>query len=96
MHQFIVFANPPQAHIGDLKLHLYNSHLESTAEFASERVAQLKLAFGKVKDSPAEVTTIFAGDLNLRDKEVREDLVLSCPVALWFISLLSRIVCAIP
>ncbi|XP_050714814.1 tyrosyl-DNA phosphodiesterase 2-like [Eriocheir sinensis] len=61
-----------EAHIGDLKLHLYNSHLESTAEFASQRVAQLKLAFGKVKDSPAEVTTIFAGDLNLRDKEVVE------------------------
>lgn len=62
----------PQAHIGDLKLHLLNAHLESTGEFASQRVEQLKLGFGKMKGSPADVTTIFAGDLNLRDKEVRK------------------------
>lgn len=65
---------PPQAHIGDLKLNLLNTHLESTGEFARERVEQLKLSFAKMKESPPEVTTIFAGDLNLRDKEVRKNV----------------------
>ena len=61
-----------QAHIGDLKLHLLNSHLESTAEFARERVEQLKLGFAKMKGATPGVTTLFGGDLNMRDKEVRE------------------------
>ncbi|KAG0714100.1 Tyrosyl-DNA phosphodiesterase 2 [Chionoecetes opilio] len=59
-----------QAHIGDLKLHLLNSHLESTGEFAKQRVEQLRTGFTKMKDGPAGVTTLFGGDLNLRDKEV--------------------------
>lgn len=65
---------PLQAHIGDMKLQLLNSHLESTAEFSKERVEQLKLAFTKMKGAPSEVTTLFGGDLNLRDKEVRKVL----------------------
>lgn len=59
-----------EAHIGDLKLHLLNSHLESTGDFTRERVEQLKIAFAKMKSGPAATTTIFGGDLNLRDKEV--------------------------
>lgn len=52
-----------------MKLNLLNSHLESTAEFSKERTEQLKIGFGKMKSAP-DMTTIFGGDLNLRDKEV--------------------------
>ncbi|GBO35294.1 Tyrosyl-DNA phosphodiesterase 2, partial [Araneus ventricosus] len=49
---------------------LFNSHLESTVEGADERKVQLKQMFKEVLACPADTTAIFAGDLNLRDKEV--------------------------
>lgn len=59
-----------QAHIGPLKLSLFNSHLESTAEFAAERVRQFQRCLKEVESVPGNITVIFGGDLNLRDKEV--------------------------
>ncbi|KAK4289355.1 hypothetical protein Pmani_037668 [Petrolisthes manimaculis] len=59
-----------QAHIGDLKLHLMNTHLESTAEFSKQRREQLKIGFNRITSTPSGVSGIFAGDLNLRDKEL--------------------------
>uniref|UniRef100_A0A0P4W6W8 Tyrosyl-DNA phosphodiesterase 2 n=1 Tax=Scylla olivacea TaxID=85551 RepID=A0A0P4W6W8_SCYOL len=72
-----------EAHIGELKLQLLNSHLESTAEFTRERVEQLKLAFTKMKGAPPGVTTLFGGDLNLRDKEVVQAGLPQGVVDLW-------------
>ncbi|CAL1263402.1 unnamed protein product [Larinioides sclopetarius] len=51
---------------------LFNSHLESTIEGADERKVQLKQIFKEVLACPADTTAIFAGDLNLRDKELNE------------------------
>ncbi|KAK3087966.1 hypothetical protein FSP39_012910 [Pinctada imbricata] len=51
-------------------LTLMTSHLESTAEYGTERKAQLKMAFDKMVNEPEDRTVIFGGDLNLRDKEL--------------------------
>lgn len=59
-----------KAHIGELKLQLINTHLESTAEHSSERIRQLKTVFENIAQIPENQTVIFAGDLNLRDKEL--------------------------
>ena len=59
-----------QAHIGPLKLQLVNTHLESTADHATERIKQLKDSFKTVQDFPEDYTVLLAGDMNLRDKEV--------------------------
>ncbi|XP_042210742.1 tyrosyl-DNA phosphodiesterase 2-like [Homarus americanus] len=59
-----------EAHIGDVKLRLLNTHLESTANFTKERVAQLKTGIENIKESPSNMITIYGGDLNIRDKEV--------------------------
>jgi endonuclease/exonuclease/phosphatase (EEP) superfamily protein YafD len=59
-----------KAFIGRAKLALINSHLESTAEFAKQRTAQLKIAFEISSTFDKEYNVIFGGDLNLRDKEV--------------------------
>lgn len=59
-----------QAHIGKVKLNLLNTHLESTAEFTEQRREQMKICFGKMMSASSEMTTIFGGDLNARDKEV--------------------------
>jgi tyrosyl-DNA phosphodiesterase 2 len=50
-----------------------NTHLESTSEHASERIKQLKDSFKTVQDFPEDYTVLLAGDMNLRDKEVRND-----------------------
>ncbi|CAG0881755.1 unnamed protein product [Darwinula stevensoni] len=47
---------------------LMNTHLESTKDFADERMEQLRIAFREMKKSSSPV--ILAGDLNLRDKEI--------------------------
>lgn len=60
-----------QAHMGDLKLCLLNSHLESTAEHSAERMNQLKVCFKEMNETERNVNVIFGGDLNMRDKEVR-------------------------
>jgi tyrosyl-DNA phosphodiesterase 2 len=62
-----------QAHIGPLKLQLINTHLESTKDHSTERIKQLKDSFKTVQDFPEEYTVLLAGDLNLRDKEVKRD-----------------------
>jgi tyrosyl-DNA phosphodiesterase 2 len=55
-----------------LKLQLVNTHLESTADHATERIKQLKDSFKTVQDFPEDYTVLLAGDMNLRDKEVRK------------------------
>nr|CAD7440518.1 unnamed protein product [Timema bartmani]CAD7457834.1 unnamed protein product [Timema tahoe] len=60
------------AHIGPLKLLLLNTHLESTVDHAAERVKQLKECFKVTLEAPEDTTVIFAGDLNLRDKELEQ------------------------
>merc|ERR1712142_855067 len=49
---------------------LLNTHLESTAEHAEERKKQLEQCLGIVTRRPEANTVIFAGDLNMRDKEL--------------------------
>lgn len=56
----------------DLPLCLMNSHLESTAEGADERKDQLKSALKRMLHTPEKHTVIFAGDMNMRDKELTE------------------------
>ena len=55
-----------------IDLVLLTSHLESMATHSDERKRQLKAAFKTLVEVPAPSTVIFGGDLNLRDKEVRE------------------------
>lgn len=59
-----------EAHIGACQLLLMTSHLESTADFTEERKRQLQTGFKKMNAAASHVNVIFAGDLNLRDKEV--------------------------
>lgn len=59
-----------EAHIGHLKLTLLNTHLESTADFTAERVRQFQKSLKELQSVERGRTVIFAGDLNLRDKEV--------------------------
>lgn len=56
--------------MGDLKLCLLNSHLESTAQHSAERIKQLKICFKEMSEIDRNVNVIFGGDLNMRDKEV--------------------------
>jgi hypothetical protein len=46
--------------------------LESTKDFAETRINQLRKAFKEITAIPKTDTVIFAGDLNLRDKEVEK------------------------
>ncbi|XP_068201510.1 tyrosyl-DNA phosphodiesterase 2-like isoform X2 [Palaemon carinicauda] len=64
-----------QAHIGKVKLNLLNTHLESSPEFSEQRREQMKICFGKMKSASSEVTTLFGGDLNARDKEVTATII---------------------
>lgn len=54
----------------NITINLINTHLESTKDFTRTRVRQLKQAFEMSSKFPKEEAVIFAGDLNLRDKEV--------------------------
>ena len=47
-----------------------NTHLESTAEHADERMRQLEKCFDIMTKRPEDRTVILGGDLNMRDKEV--------------------------
>ncbi|KAH9510250.1 Tyrosyl-DNA phosphodiesterase 2 [Bulinus truncatus] len=49
---------------------LLTSHLESTAEYSSERKKQLSMAFSRMLAISKTRTVLFGGDLNLRDKEL--------------------------
>ncbi|VDQ12900.1 unnamed protein product [Trichobilharzia regenti] len=64
----------------ELYLRIFTSHLESCAEYSTERVDQLKLVWDAMSsyvksdetESNSKVTraSVFCGDLNLRDAEV--------------------------
>lgn len=47
-----------------------NAHLESTKDYAMQRIEQLKQCFNHMLEQN-EVLVFFGGDLNLRDTEVR-------------------------
>ncbi|XP_046400304.1 tyrosyl-DNA phosphodiesterase 2-like isoform X1 [Ischnura elegans] len=59
-----------KACIGDTKLALINSHLESTKDHAAERVQQFRNGLKCLLSTSPHRTGIFAGDFNLRDSEV--------------------------
>lgn len=56
--------------IRDVELTSLNTHLESTKDFAETRKEQLRQALNLMDLTPTSRSIIFAGDLNLRDKEV--------------------------
>ena len=56
--------------MGPLKLKLLNTHMESTGEFADERMNQLGISFKELNETDNSVNVIMGGDLNMRDKEV--------------------------
>ncbi|XP_045717675.1 tyrosyl-DNA phosphodiesterase 2 isoform X1 [Phyllostomus hastatus] len=51
---------------------LMTSHLESTREHAQERMNQLRTVLKRMQEAPESATVIFAGDTNLRDREVAQ------------------------
>lgn len=59
-----------KAHMGPLKLKLLNTHMESTGEFAEERMNQLRISFEELTETDDSINVILGGDLNMRDKEV--------------------------
>jgi len=59
-----------RAHCGSVVMDLFNTHLESTVEHAQERMKQLEQCFDIITRRPSHSTVIFAGDLNMRDKEL--------------------------
>lgn len=63
-----------KAFIGRAKLALLNTHLESTAEFMAERKEQLATCLEISSTFDKEYNVVFGGDLNLRDKEVRNKM----------------------
>lgn len=57
--------------IDNIKLVVCNTHSESMAAYASQRMAQLKICFERCLTFAPEWNVIFGGDLNARDNEVR-------------------------
>ena len=57
------------------ELCLMTSHLESTRGHAKERMNQLKIVLKKMQEVPESATVIFAGDTNLRDQEVSDEVI---------------------
>lgn len=61
-----------RAHMGSLPLALFTAHLESTREMSDLRVAQMQLCWREMRvASEGGLVPLLAGDLNLRDEEVR-------------------------
>lgn len=56
--------------MGPIKIKLLNTHMESTGEFADERMNQLRISFEELCSTDKTVNVIMGGDLNMRDKEV--------------------------
>lgn len=54
----------------NIKICAMTAHLESTAEFSKQRVAQLKRCFEEMLEQDNDSIVFFGGDLNLRDSEV--------------------------
>jgi tyrosyl-DNA phosphodiesterase 2 len=52
--------------------------LESTGEHAEERMNQLRISFDELNRTGEAVNVIFGGDLNMRDKEVRNKRLIFC------------------
>ena len=59
-----------QISVGDAKICLLNTHLESTKDGANLRVQQLSFMLRHFKEINPDITILAGGDLNLRDKEV--------------------------
>ena len=55
-----------------IKICAMTAHLESTKEFAVQRMAQLKKCFAHLKDQDEKSVCFFGGDLNIRDSEVNK------------------------
>ena len=49
---------------------LLNTHLETTADHAEERMRQLEKCLDIMSKRPEDRTVILGGDLNMRDKEI--------------------------
>ncbi|GAB6028296.1 hypothetical protein CHUAL_002473 [Chamberlinius hualienensis] len=73
--------------VNNTNMMFINTHLESTKPYEKERVKQLKSVFMKILAEDADQTVLFAGDLNIRDKELNsvggipaglEDLWITC------------------
>ncbi|NWU41890.1 TYDP2 phosphodiesterase, partial [Hylia prasina] len=56
--------------ISGIELCLMTSHLESTKNHSKERIKQLQIVLNKMQKESESTTVIFAGDTNLRDREV--------------------------
>lgn len=54
------------------KMHLMTSHLESTKDYGTVRKEQLKKCLSYMRKKEPDRTTVFGGDLNLRDNELAE------------------------
>ena len=63
-----------QVSVSGNELCLMTSHLESTRGHAKERMNQLKMVLEKMQEAPGSTTVIFAGDTNLRDQEVSDEV----------------------
>jgi tyrosyl-DNA phosphodiesterase 2 len=53
-----------------VKLSVMTSHLESTADFAKERIEQLRKCLNYMIMQEKDMIVLFGGDLNLRDSEL--------------------------
>ncbi len=56
--------------MGQTQFKFLNTHLESQGAHAEERMNQLNQCFEELIKTKEVINVIFAGDLNLRDKEV--------------------------
>ena len=54
----------------NIKILAMTTHLESTVEFAKQRIEQLKNCFNEILNVDNDHYVLFGGDLNIRDSEV--------------------------
>jgi len=57
-------------YMGKVNLCVLTAHLESTVDYAKQRVEQLKICFDHINKIDKSYSVFFGGDLNLRDSEV--------------------------
>ncbi|CAL8140091.1 unnamed protein product [Orchesella dallaii] len=58
--------------IGNVKIALLNTHLESMLTSSDERINQLNNCFIRAQNFPPEFNVFFGGDMNLRDWETKD------------------------
>jgi tyrosyl-DNA phosphodiesterase 2 len=58
-------------HVEKVKISLFNVHLESTGKCSKKRMQQLEECISEIKQLGEDTTVILAGDMNIRDKEVK-------------------------